>query len=171
MHGAFFKNSISVLEEMTGGKSMEQKVYLKAITEDNVLDVCKLSETLSEQHRRMVAPNAVSLAQALVTDGAWYRAIYADDELIGFVMTHMEIENGETEAFLWRLMIASAFQGKGYGRRALQILIDDLRGQGHRELVTSCGQGEGSPQGFYERLGFKPNGEMLDDEVVMVLAL
>jgi diamine N-acetyltransferase len=38
-------------------------------------------------------------------------------------------------------------------------------------LWTSCGQGEGSPQPFYERYGFVPTGEVVDEEVVLRLDL
>ena len=35
-----------------------------------------------------------------------------------------------------------------------------MRAGGAEVLFTSCGQGEGSPQPFYERLGFVPTGEV-----------
>jgi diamine N-acetyltransferase len=38
-----------------------------------------------------VAPNAVSLSQALFSDEAWCRAIHADDEKGGFVMLANDI--------------------------------------------------------------------------------
>jgi diamine N-acetyltransferase len=38
-------------------------------------------------------------------------------------------------------------------------------------LFTSCGVGEGSPEGFYRKLGFTPTGEMYDDEIEMMLKL
>ena len=36
-------------------------------------------------------------------------------------------------------------------------------------LYTSCGQGEGSPEGFYRRLGFLPTGGHYDHEIELVL--
>jgi len=38
-------------------------------------------------------------------------------------------------------------------------------------LYTSAGQGEGSPQPFYERYGFVPTGQIVEDEVVLRLDL
>lgn len=59
-------------------------VTLREITADTVLAVVRLS--VAESQQRFVAPNAVSLAQALFSPQAWYRAIHADDEIAGFVM-------------------------------------------------------------------------------------
>ncbi len=61
-------------------------VSLREIGEDTVLRVCFLSDTLAEPQKYMVAPNAISLAQALVNPKAWYRAIYAGKALVGFIM-------------------------------------------------------------------------------------
>jgi len=151
----------------------EPVVHFKRITANNVYAVCKLSDTLSEAHRRMVAPNAISIAQGSVANNTWYRAIYAGDTPVGFIMTHtgsdFDDELDYPGAFLWRLMIATPFHGLGYGRRAMERLIGELRAQGFRELYTSCGEGEGSPEGFYKSLGFERTGEMLDDEVELLL--
>jgi diamine N-acetyltransferase len=39
------------------------------------------------------------------------------------------------------------------------------------EFLTSCVPGDGSPEGFYEKLGFARTGEMDGIEVVMRLPL
>ncbi len=59
-------------------------VTLREITADTVRAVTDLA--VAESQRGFVAPNAVSLAQALFAPAAWYRAIYADEALAGFVM-------------------------------------------------------------------------------------
>ena len=73
--------------------------------------------------------------------------------------------------FLWRLMIAGPYQGKGYGRKALDLLVRHLKALGIPELYTSCGQGEASPEGFYLKFGFIPTGDYYDDEIELVYRL
>lgn len=123
----------------------------------------------------MVADNALSIAQAHFSENAWMRAIYADDTPIGFLLLHIgsDYEDGIDcpGVFLWRLMIAGPYQGLGYGRRAMERLFDHLRALGVPRLYTSCGLGEGSPEGFYKRLGFRPTGEMYGDEIELMLSL
>jgi diamine N-acetyltransferase len=118
----------------------------------------------------MVAPNAISIAQAHFSEHAWFRAIYADDTPVGFLMLYDDPQ--EQEYFLWRLMIAGPHHGKGFGRRAIALLADYVRTRpGAIVLETSCGQGPGSPEGFYRKLGFERNGEMLGEEVGLSLVL
>ena len=118
----------------------------------------------------MVAPNALSIAQAHFSDKAWFRAIYADETPVGFIMLYDDPE--ETEYFLWRLMIAGPHQGKGYGRRAVEQLIEYVKTRpGAEGLLTSHVPIEGGPEGFYRKLGFEPTGEVHGGEVVMRLEL
>jgi diamine N-acetyltransferase len=118
----------------------------------------------------MVASNALSIAQAHFSQYAWFRALYADEMPVGFIMLYDNPD--EPEYFLWRLMIAAPHQGKGYGRQAVEHLIAYVRTRPNaKELLVSCGEGEGSPEEFYRRLGFARNGEMEEDEVVLSLPL
>lgn len=153
----------------------DQKIptlHFQRITARTVREICLLSETLNPAQSKMVANNAFSIAQAHFSENAWFRAIYAGDTPVGFIMMHYgsDYDDGidEPGAFLWRLMIAGPQQGKGYGRAAIDLLVRHLRSQGVTELFTSCGQGEGSPYEFYTRLGFTPTGGWYDDEVELV---
>jgi diamine N-acetyltransferase len=150
-------------------------IHFMRITATTMNEICKLSETLSPLHRKMVADNVRSIAEAHFSPSAWMRAIYADETPIGFIMTHTgsDYEDGIDcpGVFLWRFMIAGPFQGKGYGKCALERLIQHLRAMGIPQLYTSCGQGEGSPEDFYRKLGFTPTGGYYDDEIELVLDL
>jgi len=146
------------------------EVSLQPITEDTVWGICQLSDTLTEPRKNFVATNAVSLAQAHFNKHAWFRAIYAGKAPVGFMMI---VDDDETpEYFLWRFMIAEPFQGRGYGREAIRRLVAYVESRpGARELLVSCGEGEGSPEEFYLKQGFMPTGEVMDDETVLRLTL
>jgi diamine N-acetyltransferase len=69
-------------------------------------------------------------------------------------------------------MIAEPYHGRGYARQAIQRLIEHVRTRpGAKELLLSCGEGEGSPEGFYAKQGFTRTGKMEGDEVVMSITL
>ncbi len=145
-------------------------VTLREVTADNVRVVCRLSDTLVPPKRFMVAPNSVSLAQALFEPKAWYRAVYADETPVGFLMLYDDPD--EPVYFLWRFMIATPHQGKGFGRQAIERLVEYVQTRpGAVELEVSCGEGPGSPEGFYTQVGFHRSGKMFDDEVGLVLPL
>jgi diamine N-acetyltransferase len=86
----------------------------------------------------MVADNALSIAQAHYSENAWMRAIYADETPIGFLLLHTGSDDADgidcPGVFLWRFMIAGAYQGKGYGLRAMHRLLAQLKAQGVPEL-------------------------------------
>jgi diamine N-acetyltransferase len=149
------------------------EIHFVRINSSNVSDVCELSDTLTIAQRKMVADNAKSIAQAHCSENSWMRAIYADKIPVGFILMHYgsDFEDGIDcpGAFLWRFMIALPFQGKGYGKKAMERLITELRAKGYQELYTSCGLGEASPEGFYKGFGFVPTGDFYDDEIELVL--
>jgi diamine N-acetyltransferase len=151
-------------------------VTLREITDSNRADVVRLAVTPAQSS--FVDGVADSLKEAADTPDAypWYRAIYADDTPVGFVMIADGIPAGHPEFkwpyYLWRLLIDADHQHRGYGTAALDLVVEYVRGRpGAVELVTSAVPGEGSPMSFYERSGFHRTGDMLDREHVYVLPL
>jgi len=57
--------------------------------------------------------------------------------------------------WIWRFMVDAGHQGKGYGWRALELLVEEARADGAGEIKLSFHPGEHSPQGFYERFGLQ----------------
>ena len=143
-------------------------VELREVTAETVREICAL--TVAPTQRRFVAPNAVSLAEASFSAEAWPRAIYADGVPVGFLM--LSIDEAESSFYLWRLMVADGYQGRGYGRAAVGLAADHVRTlPGATQLLTSWVPGDGGPADFYARLGFEPTGEVDDGEIVGRLAL
>ena len=107
-------------------------------------------------------------------DGArvvpWFRGIAADGVPVGFVMIAIATDSFP-DPYLWRFLIDRWHQRRCIGQRAMSMLIEQLRDQGHERLMTSWGLGPGSPEPFYCGLGFKPTGGMIDDEIEAALAI
>jgi diamine N-acetyltransferase len=106
----------------------------------------------------------------------WYRAVFAGEEPIGFVMISWNCEPQPPEIigpwFLWKLLIDERHQGRGYGSEVVRQVAEIVRAEGATELLTSIVPGDGGPAGFYERLGFVPTGDLdVNDEVIVRLAL
>ncbi len=148
-------------------------VSLREVTKDTVREVCKLVA----EPTGFVAPNAVSIAQAYFHPEAWFRAVCAGDEIVGFVMledSSMKAEPpADLQVGLWRFMIDVKHKRKGYGRAALRLVIADVQGRhpGLKRFATSCVKAPGTPRPFYESLGFVFSGEMDENEEIGWLAL
>ena len=152
----------------------EASISLQRITADTLEDILAL--TVSEPQKAYVASNERSLAEAHFDEGAWFRAIYADETPVGFVLLHDETlcekPREEGHVFLWRLMIDQHYQRMGFGRRGLRLVIAQVRSRpGAARLQTSFRRGEDGAQGFYEKMGFKETHEDETGEVFAFLEL
>ena len=144
------------------------KVTLQEINGKTVRAVCNLKVT-AEQNR-FVALVAVSIVQAYYEPRAWFRAIYADETPIGFVMLHDDRE--EPLYYLWRFMIDARYQKMGFGKKAMKLLMAEVRTRPKAtELLVSYVPDEDGPGLFYHKLGFKPTGEMEGIEEIARLKL
>src|SRR5215472_1920132 len=146
---------------------MPTGLRLNLVTKDNVRSACELQLRADQDH--LVAPVAWSLADAYtMPDIAWPRLIYDGDQLVGFIMAAFASghENPLYHSYLWRLNIGAEHQGKGYGRFAVEELFGEATRRGHHRLTVSYHAGPGGPEVFYERLGFRPTGELIADETV-----
>lgn len=139
---------------------------------------------LAPGQERFVSDAADSLAEAEEEARAMPRAWAVHDaatgEAVGFVMISDGIPAETLERdddlvgpyYLWKLFVDAGHQRRGYGTAILDAVVAYVRHRpGATELFTSCGQGPGTPQPFYERYGFVPTGEIKWDEVVLRLDL
>ena len=151
---------------MTEGEpTRDSVVTLREVTKENLISVLRLK--VAPEQEKFVASNAVSIAQAYFDrETAWFRAVYADEAPVGFLM--LEDRPEEQTYFLWRFMIDARWQGMGFGARAIALLLDHVRTRpGATVLGVSCVPGDGSPGPFYERMGFAYTGEEDHGELVM----
>lgn len=114
-----------------------------------------------------------SLAQAYV----YYSqctpfGIYAGDKMVGYVMVIYDYD--EETYNIWHMMIDSAFQGKGYGKAALQEVLKYIAskpfGSSGTVLLTCNPQNEVACR-LYRQIGFAETGRSDDDEVELGLTL
>ncbi len=151
-------------------------VELRELTNDDIRPLLRISPAFSQ--RGMVAPIGASLGEALVPeviDGepvqAWCRAIWADGELVGFLML-AEPHHTVPHPYLWRLVIDRRHQRRGIGRQAVLATAEHWRDRGATQLLVSFVPDlPGNPSRFYTELGFVLTGQVEDDELEAALDL
>lgn len=137
--------------------SPDAKVTLRKVTSDTVRTICELK--VSDNQKHFVTPNAISIAEAYFRKEAWFRAIYADETPIGFVMLYDVPKYGAYA--IWRFMIDARYQGRGYGRRAMELVINRIRRRPKaKSLTLHVVREEDGPEGFYRKFGFKLTGRI-----------
>jgi RimJ/RimL family protein N-acetyltransferase len=151
------------------------EVRLVEVTDANRARVAALATHHTQE--RFVAPVTRSFEEAAHprTEGGapvvpWVRAIEADGEITGFLMTAESRWQGESP-YLWRLLIDRRHQGRGIGTRAVGSLVERLRAEGHPRLTVSWVRDLGGPEAFYLGLGFRLTGEIHEGEHVAELLL
>ena len=144
-------------------------VSLREITQETLRPFLNMKVATSQTN--MVASNAVSIAQAHFEKYAWFRGIYADETPVGFIMLYDNPD--EPVYFLWRLMVAEEHQGNGYGRKAIEQLVDYVRTRPKATelMVSHVKDVLGNPGPFYQKVGFTYTGKEEDGELVMRLSL
>jgi len=143
-------------------------IRLVEINEDNFRAVIDMR---LPPEPKFVAPNVVSLAQAwLYHDHARPFAICNDDMLVGFLMLYWNEE--ERQVGLWRLMIATEHQGKGYGTQAVQRAVEMARNSRLFDSIhLDYAPGNDIARHVYSKLGFAETGGMDEGEIEMKLNL
>ena len=146
-------------------------IYLKDIDENNLLECVLLSTNKDGKNyvfEEFVASNAFSIAQSKVQKGWTVKAIYDDDLMIGFAMYGYCYEYDFYE--ICRFMIDHKYQGKGYGRRALVKIIEEMKeNEECKDIYISFDPKNNIARSLYESLGFKDTGKVLEEELLFKL--
>lgn len=157
-------------------------VTLEKVTYANFWEICELK--VAEPQKDFVAANLMSLAGAYVcvTTGGTAQpfGVYAGKRLVGFVMIgygtndEMDLPVAVDNYCLWRLMIDERYQGKGYGRAAVQAALDWMRtdplGKANYCWLSFEPENEVA-RTLYASFGFQETNQRCGNELIAVLPL
>jgi diamine N-acetyltransferase len=145
-------------------------VRLAAITIDNFEDFMEME--LPEHQRDFLASNAFSIAQARYYDEYIPRGIYYEEKPAGFLLYDKQSNGNVGEYGIYRFMVDHAQQGKGIGRRAMALLLAELKAQPDVKLITICYKPDNvNAQAFYRSFGFEETGLDEVGEMIAVIRL
>lgn len=157
---------------------------LEKINGKNVWDILKLK--VAPEQDSFVARNDVSIIEAytaITGNGfAFPFGIYDDETAVGFLMIGFDKDDYWEDApavatgnyNLWRLMIDSRYQNKGYGKQALILALEFIRSQpcGKAEYCWLSYEPENEvAYHLYRSFGFVETGEWDGEEKIAVLKL
>lgn len=96
-------------------------------------------------------------------------AVLLDGRVIGFLMWAVDPE--DDACWLGGVLIDRAWQGRGYGRRAMRAALARLTANGCRHFALAYEPDNRVARSLYASLGFRETGERDGTEVVARLAL
>jgi diamine N-acetyltransferase len=145
------------------------QISIQELNVKNMYECLKLK--LAEDQVDRIAPNVYSIAESKVNFNFTPYAIHLDEEVIGFVMTEYDpSEIDERKHWIPRFMIDVSYQRKGYGKEAMQQVIDMLKENADCQYVGLSTEPDNySALQFYESLGFFNTGELLEESETILL--
>jgi len=120
---------------------------------------------------------AVALAKAYVHASGFQwlpYAVYRGQDMIGFVaLAYEESLAHQNTYWMFHFFIDGRYQGQGYGRAALELLLQEIKQQHPAcQVIKLTVHPENiAAQHLYTQTGFLPTGETLDDEPIYQLRL
>ena len=146
------------------------KIEIKPVTADNFQECINLK--VNDEQSDFCASNLYSIAESKVEPLAIPVCIYADEQMVGFILYGSENSENGMYMIIDRFMIDKRFQGKGYGKAALAELIKIIKKDyDFKEIFLSCDPKNNIAEKLYSSLGFKKTGEYSDGECMAVLSL
>lgn len=138
---------------------------------DAVLPLIRLD--VAPEQKGFVAPNAVTMAQSIFEHGSEIYGIWEDGTPVGLLaivdMSHprAELDDGDNPdgIYVWRLMVSADRQRQGFGRAAMDFAVGIARERGRAHVALSAVDGPGTAIAFYEKIGFRKSGRIVDGEI------
>lgn len=141
-------------------------LHLKTISKDNWIKAISLK--VREDQVKFVASNAVSLAQLNFLENFHAKGIYYGEDMVGFTL--YGIDEDDHEYWIYRMMIDQKHQGKGYGKEAVRLVIEEIRTMKephHQTISLSYEPKNEHAKRIYGKMGFREiDGFLIDGEQV-----
>lgn len=148
-------------------------IHIEEIDAQNVFDVCELTtnpDGIGTTMEEYLCCNATSIAESKYYPEMCPRAIYRNETLIGFVMYACTDSEPKT-ATICRYMLDYKFQHQGFGRKALEGILEYLKKQDVSKVILMIDEENIIAKRLYLSLGFTFNGKIEKDEYYYDLIL
>jgi len=131
-------------------------ITLKEISAENWVQAVKLK--VKDDQESFVASNAVSIAQSKFHTFLECYGFYNDETMVGFAAFGRNPE--DDNIWIARYMIDQNFQGKGFGKEALQVLLSFMKEKySCSEIYLDVAEENTLATNLYVKAGFKKTGK------------
>ena len=157
---------------------------LKKINRNNIGEILKLE--VFDNQKSFVATNNSSIIEAYIAitenNHLFTFGIYKDETAIGFLMIGFDVNSDDESApeiakgnyNIWRLMIDKKFQGKGFGKEAMDLALEFINafpcGTAKYCWLSYESDNDVARQ-LYKSVGFVETEEKDGEEIVAILEL
>jgi diamine N-acetyltransferase len=145
-------------------------IKLIQLTVENWQGVINLE--VKESQKEYIAPNVMTIAQSKFYPELEVQAIAEEDQFVGLVAYFPSFDFPDVGpeyldfSFILRFMIDKGHQGRGYGRKAMEILLEEMKQKNPnlKEVHLTVVPENSAAKQFYEKIGFHPTNKILFGE-------
>ena len=135
---------------------MTDSAVLRQATRADIAGIQRVRHSVRENRLTSRAISDTDVQHAIeITGRGWVIAV--DDEIVAFAIGNARDGN------IWALFVDPASEGRGYGRRLHDRMVDWLKSRGLRRLWLTTESGTRA-QRFYERAGWRDCGVTVTGE-------
>lgn len=126
---------------------------------------------ITKEQENYVALPAEAIAASKFYDYYINRGIYLDDRPIGFIQYYPNFDDGKpNEIFIDQLIIDKSEQGKGYGSKAVKLVLNEIKQIKGISAISICYvEGHDIMKKFFEQFNFSVVEQDEFDETIMEL--
>ena len=162
-------NSVEIELQKQFTNDPEEWIHLLPVNEKNSFLGNKVVVTSEQIHSNLVLSIPEAIQSAFVTEYAEPYFICLNNEVIGYaaLVFDQTIPNEEDRYWLWQFTIDKSYQNKGYGTKALEIIVEQFRSKSVPVITLSTKSDNDNALRLYKKFGFTLNGETNGDEVIL----
>lgn len=143
-------------------------IRLEEINESNCEECVKLR--VGSGQEVYMSPNGAAIAHWKFHPDWKPLGIYEDDKMIGFTM--YEADNAKNAINIISFMVDERYQGRGYGKAAMEKLISFIRKYNNRsQILAGIHPRDDEAQRLYKQFGFRQKDVDVHDEDKIFYAL
>lgn len=128
---------------------------------------------LEEDQEEYLPSNVYSLAEAGFSRSFFPRAIWLQEDIVGFLMYQInESATARYPCTIWRFMIDRRYQNRGIGKAAMSLLIEELKTEQRCASVEIFyDDSNAAASRLYTQYGFTIVGHRDDGDVIAAMTL
>lgn len=146
-----------------------ESIHLLPVDERNSFLGDKLFVTSNQIEANLVLSVPTAIKEANKHKWAKPYFICLDNKVIGYTALVFDetIPKKESQHWLWQFTIDQHYQNKGYGSKALELILDHFRENKVSVITLSTKPTNHHALHLYKKFGFVSTGEINDDEIVL----
>ncbi len=146
-------------------------VTVKGILYEDFHTVIELE--LEKEQEKNLPSNLYSIAEASFSSSCNIRAIWLADLIVGFLMYKFdEVETDQFDCTIWRFMIDRRHQNKGIGKKAMALLLGEIKENKKCKAVEIYyDERNVAAKKLYTQYGFRVVGMRDDGDIIAKLSI